>query len=302
MATSVLHQTIVEALRATPELVLSVLRAARADVPNDVVATEVSASFSPVVDDLLVDDAVVLRDPSGAIERVVLVDVQIARLDDKLFTLPVYQALARRRHRAPCEVMVLALSERVARALRKPLPLGGGSIFRATVIGKAELSELDPHTTAMPAAMTFLRTLVVSRDRPQEVLDALVAFEELPHDSGVLYSDLTLRSLSHAVRRAVERLMQHQGYEPKSRLLRNIIERGRREGREEGREEGRQEGREEALAIVRATIRSVLVARGIALGTEADARLAACRDPDVLMKWATSAATAVDVAGVFDAE
>lgn len=92
--------------------------------------------------------------------------------------------------------------------------------------------------------------------------------------------------------------MQHQGYEPKSRLLRNIIERGRREGRDEGR----QEGREEALAIVRATIRSVLVARGIALGTEDDARLAACSDLNVLMKWATSAATAVDVAGVFDAE
>ena len=277
-------------MRATPALVLSVLRAARADVPDDVVATEVSASFSPVVDDLLVDDAVVLRDPSGAVERVVLVDVQIAGLGDKLFTLPVYQALARRRHRAPCEVMVLALSERVARALRKPIALGGGSIFRATVIGKAELSELDPHTTAMPAAMTFLRTLVVSRDRPQEVLDALVAFEELPHDSGVLYTDLTLRSLSHAVRRAVERLMQHQGYEPKSRLLRNFIERGRREGREE------------ALAIVRATIRSVLGARGIALGTEDDARLAACSDLNVLMKWATSAATAVDVASVFDAE
>ena len=62
------------------------------------------------------------------------------------------------------------------------------------------------------------------------------------------------------------------------------------------------EGREEALAIVRATIRSVLGARGIALGTEDDARLAACSELNVLMKWATSAATAVDVAGLFDAE
>lgn len=302
MAASVLHQTIVEALRATPALVLSVLRTARADVPDDVVATEISASFSPIIDDLHVDDAVALRDTSGALERVVLVDVQISRVDDKLFTLPVYQALARRRHRAPCEVVVLALSERVARRLRAPIALGGGSVFRATVVGKAELAALDPQTTAMPAEMTLLRTLVVNRDRPQEILDALTAFDDMPEQIGMLYSDLTVRALSHAVRRAVERLMQQQGYQPKSRLLRNILERGREEGREQGREEGREEGREQGLAVVRATIRTVLGGRGVALGADHEARLSACRDPDVLVKWATRAATAADPADVFEGD
>lgn len=298
MAASLLHQTIVEALRATPALVLSVLRAARPDLPSDVVATEVSASFSPVVDDLLVDDAVVLRDRAGALERVVLVDVQIARVDDKLFTLPVYQALARRRHRAPCEVMVLALSERVARVLRKPIALGGGSIFRATVIGKAELAGLDPRATVMPAEMTLLRALVVSRDQPQEILDALTTFHRLPDETGVLYSDLLVRALSHGVRLAVEELMQHQGFQPKSRLFRNFIE----QGFEKGREEGRGEAREEALAVARASIRNVLIARGVALGAEDDARLSACGELSVLMKWATKAGIATVPADVFDSD
>ena len=250
-----------------------------------------SASFSPALDDLHVDAAVELRREDGTLDRVVLIDVQVARLADKAFTLPVYQALARRRHRVPCDVIVIALTERLAQRLRVPIRLGGGSIFRAIVIGRAELEPLQPRIGAMPAELVFLRALLVAKhasDGPREVLAAAEAFEDLPVEIGMLYLDLIVRALPRAVRVTVERMMEGQRYQPKSRLIRSFIERGRVEGREEGRVEG-----------ARAAIRTLLDARGISLRPADETRLSNCSDGALLGRWVARAATAATSADVF---
>ena len=299
MAASLLHQTIVETIRSEPRLVLELLRAARAEIPTNVSVSGVSASFSPALDDLHVDAAVELRREDGTLDRVVLIDVQVARLADKAFTLPVYQALARRRHRVPCDVIVIALTERLAQRLRVPIRLGGGSIFRAIVIGRAELEPLQPRIGAMPAELVFLRALLVAKhasDGPREVLAAAEAFEDLPVEIGMLYLDLIVRALPRAVRVTVERMMEGQRYQPKSRLIRSFIERGRVEGREEGRVEGREEGRVEGA---RAAIRTLLDARGISLRPADETRLSNCSDGALLGRWVARAATAATSADVF---
>ena len=266
-----------------------------------------SASFSPALDDLHVDAAVELRREDGTLDRVVLIDVQVARLADKAFTLPVYQALARRRHRVPCDVIVIALTERLAQRLRVPIRLGGGSIFRAIVIGRAELEPLQPRIGAMPAELVFLRALLVAKhasDGPREVLAAAEAFEDLPVEIGMLYLDLIVRALPRAVRVTVERMMEGQRYQPKSRLIRSFIERGRVEGREEGRVEGREEGRVEGreegrVEGARAAIRTLLDARGISLRPADETRLSNCSDGALLGRWVARAATAATSADVF---
>ncbi|MBX3187499.1 MAG: hypothetical protein KF819_10815 [Labilithrix sp.] len=305
MAVSSEHQTIAEVIREAPAIVLALLRAAGVDVPAGLEATGASGSFSIALDDFNADGAVVLRDERGAVERVVVVEVQRARSDDKRFTLPVYQAIARRRHRAPCEVLVLALDDGFANLLRHPIPLGGGSFFVATVVGRAELRALPQRVARVGPEMAFLRALVLGPEDASVVLEALGTFDDLPQERAMLYFDQILEALPDALRRDVEReLMQQQGYEPKSEFLRNFIERRREEGHVEGHvkglEQGLEQGREEGRDRLRSAIRSVLGAREIAMTAAHEQKLVACSDLDVLASWVERAARATSAADVFD--
>ncbi|MBX3186959.1 MAG: hypothetical protein KF819_08090 [Labilithrix sp.] len=280
-------------IRETPGVVLALLRAAGADVPAHIEAAGASGAFSVALDDFSADDVVVLRDRQGAIERVVVVEVQRSRSEDKLFTLPIYQAIARRRHRAPCEVLVVALDEGFASSLRRPIPLGGGSVFVATVVGVAELRAAPERIGRVSAEVAFLRALVLGREDASVVLEAARTFDALPPERAMLYFDLIVEALPDALRRDVERdLMQQQGYQPKSEFLRSFMEKRHAEGREEGREEGR--------ARLRAVVRSVLVSRGVTMTAADVERLDACTDLDVLTTWVERAISATTAADVFD--
>ena len=62
--------------------------------------------------------------------------------------------------------------------------------------------------------------------------------------------------------------------------------------REAGRDAGREEGREEQLARVRGALQQQLQARGWTLAPSLQARIAACTDILVLMRWSNASITA----------
>lgn len=74
------------------------------------------------------------------------------------------------------------------------------------------------------------------------------------------------------------------------------VEAIREEGREQGREEGREEGQ---LASLRTVVRRLATRRGLALSSEAERRIAAETDPEVLLGWATLVGTVSDAADLF---
>ncbi|MBX3192809.1 MAG: hypothetical protein KF819_37845 [Labilithrix sp.] len=299
MPASIEHQAIAEMIREAPAVVVALLRAAGVDLPADLEASGASAAFSIAVDDFNADDAVVLRSAAGETERVVVVEVQRAWSDEKLLTLPIYQAIARRRHKAPCEVLVLALDDDFANALRRPIPLGGGSFFTATVVGRAELRAMPRRIASVSPEVAFLRALVLGGEDPAVVVDAVKSFDELPPERAVLYFDLISEAFPKAIRLSVEKLMLHQGYQPRSAFVKELLEKGREEGREEGREQGREQGREEACPVVRNAIRALLRSRHIVTTADHEQALEACTDLGLLATWAERATTASSARDVF---
>ena len=277
-------------VRQKPELRLALLEAADAALPNAATTVVVSESLSALVPDYRADCVVALRDAMGGLARIVVVEVQLHRAAQKLFALPVYQALARARYGVPCEVLVVAPRPAVARWLRAPVALGGGSIFRAQVLGPEELGALSHAATAEVA---FLRAMVRGDHEPALVVEAAERFDELPAERGALYLDLLLRLLSRATRHTVEALMPLSNYEFKSEYMLKVLARGR--------EEGRQEGRQEGLEGLRQAIRAVIDARGLTLRPEDARRLAACTELATLGEWARRAAVASRVEAIFDA-
>jgi hypothetical protein len=292
-------------IRGKPDLALVLLRAAGADAPPRALAAGVGEALSPVIEDYRPDCIVELRNERAVLERVVVVEVQRRRDRKKLFALPVYQALARARHKVPCDVLVIAPSPPVADWLRRPVVLGSGSLFRATVVGSEELwLRREPEG----AEVAFLRALAHGGTDPALVLTAARLLDRLTDSRALLYFDVILRALPDATRRVVEVLMQSEELEFESPYLRGLLARGRAEGREEGRatgrEEGRATGREEGRATGRAeglriALRGVLASRGITLEREDEVRLAAKDDLHMLEAWIRCACVATTAREVF---
>jgi hypothetical protein len=76
---------------------------------------------------------------------------------------------------------------------------------------------------------------------------------------------------------------------------------GRKEGEKKGKKKGRKEGRKEgAMQAARRHIHLLLHERGIAVDADARARIAACRDLDVLERWLMRAPYATGASQLFD--
>jgi Uma2 family endonuclease len=106
------------------------------------------------------------------------------------------------------------------------------------------------------------------------------------------------RELAHKL--TLRNLLQRDGYrdldavreEGHQRGLEEGHQRGLEEGHQRGLEEGHQQGLEEGLEALRGALRSILRARGFALGPAELGRISSCRDLGFLERWIGRAATA----------
>jgi hypothetical protein len=289
---SKLHEAIAEMLRAKPELVLVLLRTVRTDVPAIATATIVGEALSSLVLPEYRPDAVIeiRHGEESEVESVVVFEAQLHRDEGKLWSLPAYQALARARQRVPCDVVIVAPDRSVAAWLRAPIVLGGGSIFRATVIGPEELRAIYSLSTT-PAAMLLPPEIGVlhaiastDEDDAAHVVEVLERLRELPESHAALYYDLIVTALSDAVRRKVEETMSTR-YEYQSDFAKKYYG------------QGREEGRREALC---SAIRRVVEKRGMFLTDEHAKELDACTDIATLETWLDRAAVAHETSEVFE--
>jgi len=167
----------------------------------------------------------------------IVVEVQLGRDEDKLYSWPLYAAALRARLRCPTCVLVVAPGAPVARWASCPIETGQpGSPFVPLVLGP----ERVPRVTDLEVARSAPELAVLSaqahgRDAGASdvVAAALEAARELPEERGMLYCDLIWLSIGEAVRRKLEELMERGTYTYQSDFARKYIAEGRVEGKQE---------------------------------------------------------------------
>lgn len=124
------HEIILELFRNRPELAPALLRdVLRAELPEYTQAKIVEASLNEIQPTEYRADLVVLLHNGAPVFRIV-VEAQLHRDPDKLYSWPTYATLLRSRHRCPVCVLVFAGDEVVAEWARQSIDLGSGNRVR----------------------------------------------------------------------------------------------------------------------------------------------------------------------------
>ncbi len=252
---SQLHEALILLFRNRPDLAPELIRdALRAELPHYDTARVDSADLTEVQPAEYRADLVVVLLQEQPVFGIV-VEVQLASNEDKLYAWPAYTANLRARLRCPVCVLVIASSESVARWALKPIELGGGNRWTPWVMGPSAVPEIrdevqardDPELAVLSAMAHGQDT--DTRKAAQIARSAQLASLGLDADRGRLYFDLVANALSEAARRALQ-TMDPAKYEFQSEFARRYISLGREEGRAEGKAEGKVEGKAEGRAEI----------------------------------------------------
>ena len=184
----------------------------------------------------------------------VIVEVQLARDDDKSYVWPAYIANLRARHRCPVCLLVITIKDAVARWAAQPIELGPGTHCTPWVVGPAN----TPAITTVKDANENVELAVLSAIEYGQHADiqlaariasvAILASAGIDPERSGLYHDLILISLANNDPEALKATMNSLKYEYRSEILRSYVAQGREEGRAEGLLEGRAAGRAEGNA------------------------------------------------------
>jgi hypothetical protein len=206
----------------------------------------------------------------------VIVEVQLARDEDKPFTWPAHIANLRARHRCPVCLLVITMEDAVARWAARSIELGPGTSCVPWVIGPAN----TPAITTVKDAKENVELAVLSAIEHAQHADtplaarvasvAILASATIDAERCNLYHDLIFIALSNNVPEALETTMSSLAYEFRSDFLRRYVAQGREEGRAEGLVEGRAEGKAEGQVQ---SILKVLALRFGPLTPDLEARL-----------------------------
>ncbi len=93
------------------------------ELDEAIVATLVESTFAAPAAEYHADVVVELRDAEGALQLIVIVEVQLARDPDKRRSWPTYETLAHARHRADACVLVVSPDPAVARWASTPVDI-----------------------------------------------------------------------------------------------------------------------------------------------------------------------------------
>lgn len=207
-----------------------------------------------------------------------MVEVQLARDQDKRWSWPVYLATSRNRLRCPTVLMVVCVDVATAAWCAVPIDLGHpGAELTPLVLGPAQVPVVTDHEQAGRAPELAVLSAMAHGGDPDRntVLDALLgAFSALD-------PDVVLAALPVAARRYREALVTTHAYEYQSDFARRYFFQGRTEG--------------EANAVL-----AVLDTRGVEVSDEVRARIVECSDLDQLDSWVRRAVTAGSVDDLFE--
>jgi len=289
---SMRHECLVDLFRNRPSLAAEILvEVLGATLPAYSEARVASIDLTETQPAEYRADVVVLLLHESEPVRVIIVEVQLAKDDDKPFTWPAYLTVSRDRHRCPADLLVVAPDPAVADWCAQPIPIGVVDfVLRPPVLRRNGVPVVtDPAEAARRPELAVLSALAHG-DGPQaaSIVTALLpVIDRLDDERARFYYDLVYNSVNEAARRALEAMMK--GYEYQSDFAKKYIVLGRDEGRDEGRAEAR------ARDVV-----TVLRVRGIALPEAARERILAEKDPARLERWLERAIVAPSVAEVID--
>ena len=145
----------------------------------------------------------------------VIVEAQLARDPDKLFTWPTYAICARARYRCPFMVVVVTPRRAVARWAAQTIDLGYGGTFPIDVVGPDGIPAItDPWLAREDPHLAVLSALAHGRGEPRRAaatIEAAVrAIARRPKDKRVLYPAAMESALGAAVRQAFEKTDIHK--------------------------------------------------------------------------------------------
>ena len=219
--------------------------------------------------------------------RVIIVEVQLKKDDDKRFTWPAYLTVSRDQHRCPADLLVIAPDSAVATWCAEPIELGvAGFVLRPPVLRRDEIPVVtDPVEAARRPELGVLSAMAYGdTEQAASIAGAVLpAITGLDDERARFYYDLVYNSLGEAARRALEAMMK--GYEYQSDFAKKYVAQGRDQGRVE----------EAARAVLTA-----LRVRGIPVPEATRERILAQKNPECLERWHERAIVAASLAEVLD--
>ncbi len=286
---SILHEALVRLFRNRPTLAPELLHdAMHQSLPTYDRVDVTEAGLSQIVPTEYHADLVVLLHESKPVFGII-VEVQLNRDDDKMYTWPLYAAALRGkrcRHRRPTCVMVVAPDADVAGWAAQPIETGQpGSPFTPLVLGPDAVPWVtDVEEARRAPELAVLSAQAHGKDiRAVEVaVAALAAASGLDDERAMLYCDLVYMAVSEAAREKLEELMQSGLYEYQSEFAKRYLAKGKAE--------------EAARAVL-----AVFEARGMKVSDDVRGRIAACEEIDTLERWHKRAVVAANAADIFEA-
>jgi hypothetical protein len=281
-----LHELLVELFRSRPRLVPELL-AGLLDVPVpefESVRSESGDAVDLVPTEYRADSVVVLTHDARPVLAVV-VEVQLSRDIDKIWSWPVYVSTLRARLRCPVELLVVCPDRGVAGWCATPIRLGLGEASVRPLVLDRDLVPVvaEPHRSGGSVELAVLSALAHA-DGPHglDVLDTLWGLlQEIEPRRALDYLGLVYAALPSASRRHLEDLMTTDTDFRDNELAQWLIGQGEAKGKAEGKAEG------EARAVL-----TVLAARGVEVPEPVRRRIAGCRDLAQLDLWVRRAVTA----------
>lgn len=274
---SLLHEGVIELVRDHPAFAADLLdRLLGLEVPAFTEARLAEATLNKLVPVEYRADAVVVfteRKPVfGAI-----IEAQLQRDDNKLYTWPLYAVGARERHRCPFVVIVVTPDPATATWAARTVDIGGGVRFWPLVVGPEGIPKVTDHELARREPQLAVLSVIAHGQGDVETAMAIAdaattAISQLPEDQRLLYSLLVQSNLSAAARKAIEMHPRLEKFLTETQ--RQQLQQSRAEGRAQGRAEG------EAAALLK-----ILARRGLEPTPEQQRRITECTELAVLERW-----------------
>jgi hypothetical protein len=237
-----LHEDLLRLFQNRPALAAELAREAlHVMLPEYTEARLDSANLSDLRPAEYQADLVVLLVQDRAVHGIV-VEVQLARDEDKEYAWPAYVYNLRSRIRSPVCLLVLTVEESVARWASQPIELGGGNRFKPWVLSPAGVPQITDEARAKEdPELAVLSAMAHGGDADvdkavQIALAAEVALLDLDAERSTLYRDMLTEALSEAARRALQS-MDPAKYEYRSEFAKRYYGQGLTEGETKGRAE-----------------------------------------------------------------
>ncbi|MEV5647743.1 hypothetical protein AB0L57_05755 [Nocardia sp. NPDC052254] len=276
------HEVVIDMFSEQPALVAALLTALGCSLPEYESVESQSEKATVLAPTEYYADAVLAFHQDDTPVLGVVVEVQLRRDPDKVWSWPVYIASLRARMKCPVLLLIICPDRRTARWAAQPLELGFGNpptaLCPLVLDPDAVPVVVDPEQAVeLPELAVLSAVAHPTHPQHENIWKALVAaLGAIGSDPAMRYYDLVLTMLPAAVRPEWEAFMSAdlRNYEFRSDFARRYIAEGRQQGRAEG------EARGEAKFVLR-----VLETRGVPVSDRVREAIVECTDHEQLDKW-----------------